>query len=123
MAGGVEIAQVQQITVFFEDFAAGIAQGVGHAAHLGAFATVCAAAHTCLAGAAAARIADAESPVDETFHRDIDSVADVADFGHRQFAGQYQLGESDLLQESGLGDGARIALRAGMQRNGRYIHA
>ena len=99
-----------------------INQIVGEAAHLSATAPIGATPEEGLAYMASSAIAYAQRPVYKSLDRHIDGIVDSTNLITGKFAGHHELRESACGQESRFRGRANVALRAGVEGNGRNIH-
>ena len=122
VVGLVVVLHRQQVLIKRHHAALIVLQGVRQAAGLRAVATVGAAPSLRVGDVALPGEGHTQRTVDKELHRRIDIAANVADFFQVQLAGQHQLGETGVIEEAGFFQGADVALRAGVDLDGRQVH-
>ena len=111
----------QQMAVPDEDVALGVEQVVRQAARLGAGATVGATVADVLTEIALSAMADAEGAVNKKLQRYGGLLSDGTYFLQTQLTTQNNLAKTKALKKLHLLHGKVVALRAGMQRDGRQV--
>ncbi len=124
VAALVIVLHRQQVLFIRHHAALAVGKRVRQAAGLRAVAAVGAAAGVGVGNVALAGKRHAQGAVDEILERGvgIDRLAHRADLLQAQFARQHQLGKTRRAEEARLLRGADVALRAGMQLDGRQVH-
>ena len=121
MRAVVEVFQAEEMPIFNQHVAVGVEEVVGQTAGLGTSATVGAAVADKLTQIAPPAVADTQGAVDEKLQRHGGLLPDFTDLLEAQFTTEDDLTKSQTFKLLHLLNGEVVALRAGMERNGRQV--
>ena len=115
------VTQREQVLASKQDSSPAVNQIIGQAAQLCTLATVGTASLEHLADGTTATIAHAQGSVRKRLERHRGHLPDCGNLIQRELTCHDQLRETQRLEKTGFVGCAQVALRAGMQRDGRQV--